>query len=162
MTHLASRRPADPGNRPRGGRAADYSENRSGLLHLAQEAQHRRRLRIAGGGSRVPVTAIFAADPGAVGMHRQVASPVPPFAPDGDGQGTSAPVGPAVAVPQVAHLRLVGQSNSGGVPGSQALCAWACPPSVPAAGRPATASAALAGRLPDRVAVPARKTYSKS
>jgi carbonic anhydrase len=77
--------------------------------------------------SRVHVTSIFGADEGEFFIHRNVASLVPPFNPDGQYHGTSAAVEYAVTSLQVAHIVVLGHSNCGGVKGCHDMCSGHAP-----------------------------------
>ena len=104
-----------------------YEENRDLLKHLASEGQHPSAMIISCCDSRVLVTSIFGAEPGDFFVHRNIASLVPPYEPDGDRHGTSAAVEYAVTVLKVAHLIVIGHSGCGGVAGCHAMCSGDAP-----------------------------------
>jgi carbonic anhydrase len=77
--------------------------------------------------SRVHVTSIFGADEGEFFIHRNIASLVPPYNPDGEYHGTSAAVEYAVTSLGVAHIVVLGHSNCGGVKGCHDMCRGLAP-----------------------------------
>ena len=105
-----------------GWKATTYSENSAWYRRLAEEGQRPRAMVISCCDSRVHVTSIFGADQGEFFIHRNIASLVPPFNPDGDHHGTSAAVEYAVTTLKVAHLIVLGHSQCGGVAGCHAMC----------------------------------------
>jgi carbonic anhydrase len=105
-----------------GWRATTYQENRAWYRRLAQSGQHPRAMVISCCDSRVHVTSIFGADEGEFFIHRNVASLVPPYNPDGEYHGTSAAVEYAVTSLGVAHIVVLGHSNCGGVKGCHDMC----------------------------------------
>jgi carbonic anhydrase len=129
---MSDRAPPPPSVRPlpgflvgryQGWRATTYAENKGWYRRLAEDGQRPRIMAIACCDSRVNVNAIFSAETGDIFLHRNIASLVPPYAPDGDPHGTSAAVEYAVSVLRVAHLIVVGHSDCGGVQGCHDMCA---------------------------------------
>ncbi|MCX7565697.1 carbonic anhydrase [Sulfitobacter sp. F26169L] len=110
-----------------GWKATTYSENRAWYRKLANGGQHPRAMVISCCDSRVHVTSIFGADQGEFFIHRNIASLVPAYEPDGNPHGTSAAVEYAVQVLEVAHLIVLGHSNCGGVQGCLNMCAGNAP-----------------------------------
>lgn len=110
-------------SRYRGWRATTYADNKAWYRRLAEEGQRPPMMVIACCDSRVNVNAIFGAEPGDIFVHRNIASLVPPYLPDGDPHGTSAAVEYAVRVLRVAHLSVIGHSECGGVEGCHEMCA---------------------------------------
>jgi carbonic anhydrase len=110
-----------------GWRATTYQDNKAWYRRLAQMGQHPRAMVISCCDSRVHVTSIFGADEGEFFIHRNVASLVPPFNPDGQYHGTSAAVEYAVTSLGVAHIVVLGHSNCGGVKGCHDMCAGQAP-----------------------------------
>ena len=109
-------------SRYQGWRATTYAENRGWYRRLAEDGQRPRMMAIACCDSRVNVNAIFSAETGDIFLHRNIASLVPPYLPDGDPHGTSAAVEYAVTVLHVAHLLVIGHSDCGGVQGCHDMC----------------------------------------
>jgi carbonic anhydrase len=105
-----------------GWKATGYQENQSWYKQLARGGQHPRAMVISCCDSRVHVTSIFGADQGEFFIHRNIASLVPPYEPDGDHHGTSAAVEYAVTMLNVSHLIVLGHSNCGGVQGCIDMC----------------------------------------
>ena len=105
-----------------GWKATTYESNRAWYRRLADEGQRPRAMIISCCDSRVHVTAIFGADSGEFFIHRNIASLVPPYEPDGNHHGTSAAVEYAVTALHVAHLIVLGHSSCGGVAGCHAMC----------------------------------------
>ncbi len=114
-------------NRFQGWRATTYTENRPWYRRLAEDGQRPRAMVISCCDSRVHVTSIFGADTGEFFIHRNIASLVPPYNPDGDHHGTSAAVEYAVTSLKVAHLIVLGHSQCGGVAGCHAMCTGQAP-----------------------------------
>lgn len=105
-----------------GWKATSYAENKGWYRRLATEGQRPRAMVISCCDSRVHVTSIFGADQGEFFIHRNIASLVPPYEPDGDHHGTSAAVEYAVSFLNVAHIIVLGHSNCGGVQGCLDMC----------------------------------------
>ena len=113
--------------RYKGWRATGFEENRAWYRRLADEGQRPSAMIIACCDSRVAVTSIFGANPGDFFIHRNIASLVPPYEPDGDRHGTSAAIEYAVTALKVAHLIVLGHSKCGGVAGCHAMCSGHAP-----------------------------------
>lgn len=105
-----------------GWNATTYNENSAWYRRLADEGQRPRAMVISCCDSRVHVTSIFGADQGEFFIHRNIASLVPPYNPDGEYHGTSAAVEYAVTALRVAHLVVMGHSGCGGVKGCYDMC----------------------------------------
>ncbi len=114
-------------HRYHGWKATSWTENRAWYRRLAEEGQRPRGMVISCCDSRVHVTSIFGADQGEFFIHRNIASLVPPHAPDGEAHGTSAAVEFAVTTLKVAHLIIVGHSYCGGVKGCHDMCSGHAP-----------------------------------
>ena len=114
-------------SRYQGWRATAYQANRAWYRRLATSGQHPRAMVISCCDSRVHVTSIFGADEGEFFIHRNVASLVPPYNPDGQYHGTSAAVEYAVVALQVAHIVVLGHSNCGGIKGCHDMCLGLAP-----------------------------------
>jgi carbonic anhydrase len=110
-----------------GWRATTYADNRAWYRRLASSGQHPRAMVISCCDSRVHVTSIFGADEGEFFIHRNIASLVPPYNPDGQYHGTSAAVEYAVTSLEVAHIVVLGHSNCGGVKGCHDMCRGLAP-----------------------------------
>ena len=110
-----------------GWKATTFEANRAWYKRLADEGQRPRAMVISCCDSRVQVTAIFGADTGEFFIHRNIASLVPPYEPDGDRHGTSAAIEYAVTALNVAHLIVLGHSSCGGVAGCHAMCSGQAP-----------------------------------
>lgn len=110
-----------------GWKATTYHENKAWYRRLAAGGQHPRAMVISCCDSRVHVTSIFGADEGEFFIHRNIASLVPPYNPDGEYHGTSAAVEFAVTSLGVAHIVVLGHSNCGGVKGCHDMCCGAAP-----------------------------------
>lgn len=110
-----------------GWKATTYQGNKAWFRRLAESGQHPRAMVISCCDSRVHVTSIFGADEGEFFIHRNVASLVPPYNPDGEYHGTSAAVEYAVTALKVAHIVVLGHSNCGGVKGCHDMCSGAAP-----------------------------------
>jgi carbonic anhydrase len=110
-----------------GWKATSYAENRVWYRRLAEDGQRPRAMVISCCDSRVHVTSIFGADQGEFFIHRNIASLVPKFQPDGEAHGTSAAVEFAVTALKVAHLIVLGHSHCGGVQGCHAMCTGHAP-----------------------------------
>ena len=105
-----------------GWKATGYKENQSWYRHLAHGGQHPRAMVISCCDSRVHASSIFGADEGELFIHRNIASLVPPYEPDGDPHGTSAAVEYAVTLLNVAHVIVIGHSGCGGIKGCIDMC----------------------------------------
>ncbi|MFN3643513.1 MAG: carbonic anhydrase [Gemmobacter sp.] len=105
-----------------GWRATVWTENKAWYRRLASDGQHPRAMVISCCDSRVHVTSIFGADEGEFFIHRNIASLVPPYNPDGEYHGTSAAVEYAVTALHVAHLIVLGHAQCGGVRGCHDMC----------------------------------------
>ncbi|MEM9575499.1 MAG: carbonic anhydrase [Pseudomonadota bacterium] len=105
-----------------GWKATGYEDNQSWYRHLAHGGQHPRAMVISCCDSRVHASSIFGADEGELFIHRNIASLVPPYEPDGDPHGTSAAVEYAVTMLNVAHVIVLGHSGCGGVKGCIDMC----------------------------------------
>jgi len=92
-----------------------YAKNRGRYLQLAELGQSPTAMVIACCDSRVDVSAIFDAEPGALFIMRNVANLVPPYEPEGEYHGTSAAVEYAATALKVPHIIVLGHSNCGGV-----------------------------------------------
>ncbi|MDU8928169.1 carbonic anhydrase [Alisedimentitalea sp. MJ-SS2] len=110
-----------------GWKATTYKNNEAWYHRLADEGQHPRAMIISCCDSRVHVTAIFGADQGEFFIHRNIASLVPPYKPDGAQHGTSAAVEYAVTALKVAHVIVMGHSSCGGVQGCLDMCTGNAP-----------------------------------
>lgn len=110
-----------------GWKATTYQDNRAWYRRLAESGQHPRAMVISCCDSRVHVTSIFGADEGEFFIHRNIASLVPPYTPDGQNHGTSATVEFAVTSLGVAHIVVLGHSNCGGVKGCHDMCRGLAP-----------------------------------
>jgi carbonic anhydrase len=110
-----------------GWRATTYQDNKAWYRRLAEAGQMPRAMIILCCDSRVHVTSIFGADEGEFFTHRNIASLVPPFNPDGHYHGTSAAVEYAVKSLHVAHIVVLGHSNCGGVKGCFDMCLGKAP-----------------------------------
>ena len=113
--------------RYQGWKATSHSENRAWYRRLALEGQRPRAMVISCCDSRVHVTSLFGADSGEFFIHRNIASLVPPYAPDGLQHGTSAAIEFAVTALKVAHLIVMGHTLCGGVQGCHAMCSGHAP-----------------------------------
>lgn len=110
-----------------GWHATGYMPSRAWYRRLADDGQHPRALAIACCDSRVHVTSIFGADSGEFFIHRNIASLVPEFSPNGDHHGTSAAIEYAVVTAHVAHILVMGHTNCGGIEGCHAMCSGNAP-----------------------------------
>lgn len=104
-----------------GWKATGYEDKQSWFRQLAH-GQHPRAMVISCCDSRVLPSALFGADEGELFVHRNIASLVPPYAPQGDYHCTSAAVEYAVTSLNVAHVIVIGHSNCGGVQGCIDMC----------------------------------------
>lgn len=96
-------------------RANGWPERRKVFEELAKSGQRPRALVIACIDSRVDPAMIFDAGPGEILTVRNVASLVPPYAPDEAYHGTSAAVEYGVRVLEVSDLVVMGHGQCGGV-----------------------------------------------
>jgi carbonic anhydrase len=96
-------------------RANGWPERRKLFEALAKSGQRPRALVIACIDSRVDPAMIFDAGPGEILTVRNVASLVPPYAPDSAYHGTSAAVEFGVRVLQVSDIVVMGHGQCGGV-----------------------------------------------
>ena len=110
-----------------GWRATSFSENRHWFKRLAEEGQRPRVMVISCCDSRVHVTSIFGAEQGEFFVHRNIASLVPPYQPDGQQHGTSAAIEYAVTALQITNLIIMGHSRCGGVRGCYDMCSGNAP-----------------------------------
>ncbi|MDN5788582.1 carbonic anhydrase [Pseudorhodobacter sp.] len=110
-----------------GWQATTYADNKAWYRRLAESGQHPRAMVISCCDSRVHVTSIFGADEGEFFIHRNIASLVPPYTPDGQNHGTSATVEFAVQALGVAHIVVLGHSNCGGIKGCHDMCCGQAP-----------------------------------
>jgi carbonic anhydrase len=92
-----------------------WPERRRQYETLADTGQRPRALVISCADSRVDPAMIFDASPGELFVIRNVASLVPPFAPDGAYHGTSAAVEFAIRILQVPDILVMGHGLCGGV-----------------------------------------------
>ncbi|PTX58015.1 carbonic anhydrase [Litoreibacter ponti] len=125
--HAAKPLPSYLINRYKSWKTTTYLENEAWFRRLATEGQHPRAMVIACCDSRVNAISLFGAEQGEFFMHRNIASLVPPFNPDGEYHGTSAAVEYAVTGLGVAHIIVLGHSNCGGVAGCHDMCAGTAP-----------------------------------
>ena len=105
-----------------GWKATGYKDNESWYRQLARGGQHPRAMVISCCDSRVHVSALFGADEGELFIHRNIASLVPRYEPDGEAHGTSAAVEYAVTMLNVAHVIVLGHSGCGGIQGCIDMC----------------------------------------
>lgn len=110
-----------------GWKATTHAENNAWFKRLAEEGQRPRAMVISCCDSRVHVTSIFGAEQGEFFIHRNIASLVPVFSPDGEHHGTSAAIEYAVTALKVAHILVVGHSKCGGVQGCLDMCSGNAP-----------------------------------
>lgn len=110
-----------------GWRATTFADNKAWYRRLAESGQHPRAMVISCCDSRVHVTSIFGADEGEFFIHRNIASLVPAYSPDGEPHGTSAAVEYAVTALKVAHVIVMGHSGCGGVKGCLDMCSGNAP-----------------------------------
>jgi carbonic anhydrase len=96
-------------------RETGWIEHRARFEALADKGQRPRALVVACSDSRVDPQMIFGAAPGELFVIRNVASLVPPYAPDADHHGTSAALEFAVRFLKVRHLVIMGHGQCGGV-----------------------------------------------
>lgn len=96
-------------------RANGWPERTKLFEALAKSGQRPRALVIACIDSRVDPAMIFDASPGEILTVRNVASLVPPYAPDSAYHGTSAAVEFGVRVLQVSDIVVMGHGQCGGV-----------------------------------------------
>ncbi|MBJ3763275.1 carbonic anhydrase [Maribius pontilimi] len=110
-----------------GWKATTFAENKHWYKRLAVEGQRPRVMVISCCDSRVHVTSIFGAEQGEFFIHRNIASLVPPYQPDGEQHGTSAAVEYAVTALQITNLIIMGHSRCGGVRGCYDMCSGNAP-----------------------------------
>ncbi len=110
-----------------GWKSTAFHDNETWFRHLAAEGQHPRAMVISCCDSRVHPTQIFGAQEGDFFVHRNIASLVPPCAPDGQYHGTSAAIEYAVTALKVAHIVVMGHSLCGGVKGCHDMCSGQAP-----------------------------------
>ncbi|ETX13774.1 carbonic anhydrase [Roseivivax halodurans JCM 10272] len=110
-----------------GWKATTHAENAAWYRRLATEGQRPKAMVISCCDSRVHVTSIFGADTGEFFIHRNIASLVPPYEPDGAQHGTSAAIEFAVTALKVSHLIVLGHSRCGGVQGCLDMCSGRAP-----------------------------------
>lgn len=110
-----------------GWKATKYEDNKAWYRKLADEGQRPHGMVISCCDSRINVEALFGADAGEFFIHRNIASLVPPYEPDGDRHGTSAAIEYAVTALHVPHLVVMGHSNCGGVAGCHSMCSGNAP-----------------------------------
>lgn len=108
-------------------RSGDFVENEAWYRHLAESGQHPRAMLVSCCDSRVNVVTLFGAEPGDLFVVRNVASLIPPHAPDHQHHGTSAAVEYAVKSLKVAHIVVLGHSSCGGVAACHAMCSGHAP-----------------------------------
>lgn len=96
-------------------RAKDWPEQRSHFEELAANGQKPKILVVACIDSRVHPSDIFDTAPGETLVLRNVASLVPPYAPDAAYHGTSAALEFAVKVLEVENIIVLGHAHCGGV-----------------------------------------------
>jgi carbonic anhydrase len=113
--------------RYRGWKATTFADNAAWYGRLAREGQRPRAMIIACCDSRVDVMAMFGAERGEFFVHRNIASLVPPFEPDGLHHGTSAAIEYAISALHVSQVIVIGHSDCGGVAGCDAMCAGHAP-----------------------------------
>lgn len=114
-------------HRYKGWKSTDHVENKVWYRRLAEEGQRPRCMVISCCDSRVQVTSLFGAGPGEFFMHRNIASLVPTYEPDGAQHGTSAALEYAVQVLKITNLIVMGHSYCGGVQGCHAMCSGEAP-----------------------------------
>ncbi|MEO0761298.1 MAG: carbonic anhydrase [Pseudomonadota bacterium] len=130
--HAAGTPPATPlpaylRKRHAGWHATQWAENRSWYRSLAEAGQRPRAMLVSCCDSRVNVVEMFGAEPGDLFVVRNVASLIPPHAPDHGHHGTSAAVEYAVTALRVAHIVVIGHSTCGGVKACHDMCAGEAP-----------------------------------
>lgn len=96
-------------------RATGWHDHAASLAALAREGQKPRALVIACADSRIDPNLIFAAAPGDLFVIRNIASLVPPYAPDHFAHGTSAAMEYAVRVLEVPNIVVMGHAGCGGI-----------------------------------------------
>ncbi|MEM6421656.1 MAG: carbonic anhydrase [Pseudomonadota bacterium] len=110
-----------------GWRATDFKDNEAWYQSLAEGGQRPRAMIVCCCDSRVDILNVFGAEPGDLFVVRNVASLVPPHAPDERHHGTCAAVEYAVNELRVAHIIVTGHSNCGGVRACHDMCTGAAP-----------------------------------
>lgn len=96
-------------------RANGWPEQRRVFESLADQGQRPHALVVACIDSRVGPAMIFDAAPGEMLTVRNVANPVPPYAPDVAYHGTSAALEFGIRVLRIRHLVVLGHGSCGGV-----------------------------------------------
>lgn len=119
--------PAFLAERHRRWRAAVTDEDRTRLAELAAFGQNPQAMIIACCDSRVMATDMFGAGAGDFFVHRNIASLVPAYQPDGQQHGTSATVEFAVKTLKVRHLVVMGHYGCGGVKGCHDMLSGKAP-----------------------------------
>lgn len=102
-------------NRYKKWRETTFSPNANWFEKIAKEGQNPTAMIISCCDSRVHATSIFGAEEGDFFIHRNVASLVPPFSPNGDYHGTSAAIEFATKELKVPHLIILGHTGCGGI-----------------------------------------------
>jgi carbonic anhydrase len=119
--------PGSLAQRYHGWRATTFADNAAWYGRLAREGQRPRAMIIACCDSRVDVMAMFGAERGEFFVHRNIASLVPPYEPDGREHGTSAAIEYAVTALHVSQIIVLGHSECGGVAGCDSMCRGEAP-----------------------------------
>ena len=92
-----------------------YANSEEHFKSLASYGQNPSSMVISCCDSRVHATAIFGADAGEFFIHRNIASLVPPYSPDGENHGTSAAIEYAIKELKIQHLIVLGHRDCGGI-----------------------------------------------
>jgi len=92
-----------------------YPNSEEHFKSLASYGQNPSSMVISCCDSRVHATAIFGADAGEFFIHRNIASLVPPYSPDGENHGTSAAIEYAIKELKIQHLIVLGHRDCGGI-----------------------------------------------
>ena len=108
-------------------RSAIPHEDRTRLAGLAASGQSPQAMIIACCDSRVMASDVFGAAAGEFFVHRNIASLVPPYQPDGQQHGTSATIEFAVTTLKVRHLIVMGHYGCGGVKGCHDMLSGEAP-----------------------------------
>jgi carbonic anhydrase len=114
-------------DRHRHWRAAITAADRERLSVAAMSVQRPKAMIIACCDSRVMASDVFGAEAGEFFVHRNLASLVPPFQPDGRQHGTSATLEYAVGELRIAHLIVMGHHGCGGVRSCHAMLTGGAP-----------------------------------
>ncbi len=101
--------------------------DRARLADLAESGQHPKAMIVACCDSRVMASDVFGTGAGDFFVHRNIASLVPPFQPDGRQHGTSATIEFAVTTLAVAHLIVMGHYGCSGVRGCHDMMSGEAP-----------------------------------